>query len=41
VGGEDGHRALGHRVVELVDEDRPALAQLGDDVLVVTISLRT
>ena len=35
VGGEDGHRALGDRVVELVDEDRAALAQLLDDVLVV------
>jgi len=34
VGGEDGHRPLGHRV-ELLHEDRPALAQLGDDVLVV------
>ena len=35
VGGEDGHRALGDRVVELLDEDRAALAQLLDDVLVV------
>ena len=35
VGGEDGDRALGDRVVELLDEDRPALAQLRDDVLVV------
>ena len=35
VGGEDGDGALGDRVVELVDEDRAALAQLGDDVLVV------
>ncbi len=35
VGAEDGHRALGDRVVELLDEDRPALAQLLDDVLVV------
>ena len=35
VGGEDGGRALGDRVVELLDEDRAALAQLGHDVLVV------
>ena len=35
VGGEDGDRALGDRVVELVDEDRAALAQRLDDVLVV------
>ena len=35
VGGEDGDRALGDRVVELLDEDRAALAQLLDDVLVV------
>ena len=35
VGGEDGDRALGDRVVELVDEDRAALAQGLDDVLVV------
>jgi hypothetical protein len=35
VGTEDGDRALWDRVVELVDEDRPALAQLLDDVLVV------
>ena len=35
VGGEDGDRALGDRVLELVDEDRAALAQGLDDVLVV------
>ena len=35
MGGEDGGRALGDRVVELLDEDRAALAQLGHDVLVV------
>jgi hypothetical protein len=35
VGAEDGDGALGDRVVELLDEDRPALAQLLDDVLVV------
>src|SRR3954454_10466432 len=35
MGAEDGHRALRDRVVELLDEDRPALAQLLDDVLVV------
>ena len=35
VRGEDGRRALGHGVVDLVDEDRAALAQLLDDVLVV------
>ena len=35
VGGEDGRRALGDRLVELLDEDRAALAQLRDDVLVV------
>ena len=35
VGGEDRDRALGDRVVELVDEDRAALAQRLDDVLVV------
>ena len=35
VGGEDRRRALRDRVVELVDEDRAALAQLLDDVLVV------
>src|SRR3954451_16037436 len=35
VGGEDRGRALGDRVVELLDEDRPALAQPGHDVLVV------
>ena len=33
--GEDGDRALGDRVVELVDEDRAALAQGLDHVLVV------
>jgi len=32
---EDRHRALGDRVVELLDEDRAALAQLLDHVLVV------
>ena len=35
MGGEDRDRALGDRVVELLDEDRAALAQLRDDVLVV------
>ena len=35
VGGEDGDRALGDRVVELLDEDGAAGAQLLDDVLVV------
>ena len=35
VGGEDGGGALGDRVVELLDEDRAALAQLRDHVLVV------
>ena len=35
VGAEDGDRALGDRVVELLDEDRAAVAQLLDDVLVV------
>jgi hypothetical protein len=35
VGREDGRRALGDRVVELLDEDRAALAQLSHDVLVV------
>jgi hypothetical protein len=35
VGGEDGDRALGDLVAELLHEDRPALAQLRDDVLVV------
>ena len=35
VGGEDRHRALGDRVVELLDEDGAALAQLLDHVLVV------
>ena len=35
MGGEDGDRALGDRVVELLDEDRAALAQLLDHVLVV------
>ena len=32
---EDGRRALGDAVVDLVDEDRSARAQLLDDVLVV------
>ena len=35
VGGEHRHRALGDRVVELLDEDRAAGAQLLDHVLVV------
>src|SRR6185295_15085180 len=35
MGGEDGDRALGDRVLQLVDEDRAALAQRGHDVLVV------
>src|SRR5207247_2249505 len=35
VRGEDGHRSLGDRVVELVDEDGSPLSQLLDDVLVV------
>ncbi len=35
VGGEDRDRALGDLVAELVDEDRPALGQLLDHVLVV------
>ena len=34
VGGEDDDRALGH-LVGLVDEDRAALLERGDDVLVV------
>ena len=35
VGAEDRDRALGDRVAELLDEDRAAVAQLLDDVLVV------
>jgi hypothetical protein len=35
VGGEDGDRTPRDRVVELVDEDRPARAELLHDVLVV------
>ena len=35
VGREDGHRALGDRVVELLDEHGAAVAELLDDVLVV------
>ena len=34
VGGEDDGRALGH-LVDLLDEDRAARLQVGDDVLVV------
>ena len=41
VGGEDGHGALGDRVVELVDEDRPARASCSTTCLLWTISLRT
>ena len=33
--GENRDGALGDRLIELLDEDRPALAQLRDDVLVV------
>ncbi len=35
VRGEDRRRALGDALVDLVDEDRAAVAQLLDDVLVV------
>ena len=35
VGGEHRHRALGDRVAELVDEDRPARGEVLDHVLVV------